>query len=511
MYSGITEFYNSKLQETEKRKLHDLEVAVDETDIYEEVEFPLDAFPGHIPETIRQVAAIKQTEPSHLGTGILSVAGYSVGNTFRVQLSESYDPVPLTTWMLLVENSGRGKGKANSFVLAPIKKLQGVEDVKASNAEYDIKKSIAQLKDDISNCENAEQKQLYKKQLEDEQKKKIVPKKYLTTDVTIESIRHSCKDNPRGVYIMREELAGWYNSFGKYAKGSSDEESSYIEIYDGEDIRPSRSNSVSSNVIKPFVPVYGGTQPGRLGELAKNNRMASGFIYRMLFSYPPYKKLQRMDAEKILSKDNNIAVYAEQWQKTVEKIFEIKVNYLDHACTIPDPGTIKFDEPAVFAYEEWVNDNREFANNCRFEESVKADIDSIISRLEMNMLRCCLIMQVLKWATGEGSLQYVTRDTVEATGRLMNYYRFTSLKVYTEIEKIRFELGLTRSRKVRIDYKKAFGKRKEISKADLIEKVSNAYKITKSTTEKYINQDVRSEMPPIIIKKDGRKVYYVIV
>ena len=93
----------------------------------------------------------------------------------------------------------------------------------------------------------------------------------------------------------------------------------------------------------------------------------------------------------------------------------------------------------------------------------------------------------------------------------MNYYRFTSLKVYTEIEKIRFELGLTRSRKVRIDYKKAFGKRKEISKADLIEKVSTSYKITKSTTEKYINQDVRSEMPPIIIKKDGRKVYYVII
>ena len=48
-------------------------------------------------------------------------------------------------------------------------------------------------------------------------------RRFAVQDTTIESLVGHLQDNPRGLFVVRDELAGWLNSFARYTAAGSSE------------------------------------------------------------------------------------------------------------------------------------------------------------------------------------------------------------------------------------------------------------------------------------------------
>lgn len=476
-----------------------------------EVPFPIDALPSDYTRIIQDVADIKKTEASHVGTMMLLAVSIAMGNTARVQVEDN-EPVPGSIWAIMVERSGGAKGRAQRFCLKPIDKYAEEQRIRISNEKTRLYNSIQTARTQIFETQDADMK----KRLENEKKGmeyklQNMEEYYLTiTDITMESVRKANMQNRRGVAYVREEINAWYNSFGKYSKGgnSSSEESFYIECFDGVPIIPFRSGSSNEPCDYPYTPVGGGTQPLLLGDLGKNNRMVSGFVFRAFFSFPDSKPLQERRRGK--NKQNTIiAGHSGHYNNLIRKILEERVlKFKDEGEKIPDPDIVHFSEEALDAHEKWYNEQVRMANAMDCDNKTRDIIYSIITRSDMSLIRICLLLEMMKWTQGESSLEVITKDTVHRAARIMEYYRYTMLKVYAHVEKIRFESGQYAHRPNKINYTKVFNGRKELSRQELIDRISGQVNISQLTAEKYMLEDEKLPTRPFTTRKEGRNKFY---
>ncbi len=484
-----------------------------ENGLLEEVIFPVDAFPESIQIIIHEASKSLNTEASHLGTGILSAVSLSIGNTLRVQLGPHDKPLPVSTWMMLVESSGGGKGRAQDFGFHPIEEIAELRRVEVSNKKAQLKKSIQDTKQDISVADKDHAKSLKASLFALESELEKLEDFFITTtDITMEAVRSANLRNRRGIGIVRPEISGWYNSFGKYSKtgASSSEESFYIETYDGSPILPFRAGSKGTTCDFPFTNVFGGTQPGTLMDLGKNNRMISGFVFRILFSYPNEKPLPLKNMEQF-QLGIEVDQVKKQYSQFIKKIFgDLEMTFKDELQLIPDPRTISFSESALKKYVKWHNSQVNFANGLQIDPQTRNVIKSIVTRSDMSMIRLCLILEVMKWACGESSLESIHPDTILRCAKLMEYYRYTMLKVYGEVEKIKFEQGTHQRTGKSIPYHKVFNGRKELKRDEMKSRIAKAVQISELTAEKYMNDDSKLPNPPFFKSKRGREVVYTL-
>lgn len=484
--------------------------------LLDRVEFPVAAFPGEYQEIINQAARMLKTDAAHVGTGILGAFSLAIGNTKRVAVSEHLNPIPATTWMVLVEASGGGKGRAQGFAFKPIEQFDEQRRITKNNSRKQLEDEIKRAKKGYMENKNTDKEAAadWKQEIQQNEKRlDDIKDEYLTmTDITMESVRTANLQNRRGIGIVREEISGFYNSFGRYAKGGggSPEESFYIETYDGVPIKPFRNGGRSVVCDYPFTSVFGGTQPDTLGDLGKNNRLVSGFVFRFLFCYPDEKPLGKKHASDFVF-DDKIKEVIQKYSDLINKALnDLPLKFKDELEQIPNPDTVVFSPEALEKYIAWQNIQADFANTLNVDPSTRRVIKSIVSRLDMNLFRLCLIMETMKWALGKSSLEYITGDTVSQCVKLMDYYRYTMLKVYSDVETIRFESAGKRPKRTQFDYKKVFNGRKELTRGELYDRLNFEYGVSAGTAEKYVLEDEKLPVPPILSTKDGRnKIYHL--
>ena len=92
--------------------------------------------------------------------------------------------------------------------------------------------------------------------------------------------------------VIRDELAGWFGSFDKYAgKGSSDMQA-WIEMHGGKPVTVDRKTSDIPviHLESPNATVIGGIQPDIFKRTIGPQFFSSGLIARLLMVMPPVKE-----------------------------------------------------------------------------------------------------------------------------------------------------------------------------------------------------------------------------
>jgi hypothetical protein len=102
-------------------------------------------------------------------------------------------------------------------------------------------------------------------------------------DVTIEKVAELLAHAaPKGLLIVRDELAGWIASMNAYHGGGR---AFWIEAYGGRPYRVERKASPNPFIVPRLaVAVYGGTQPHRLARLLREGD--DGLLARLLWLWP---------------------------------------------------------------------------------------------------------------------------------------------------------------------------------------------------------------------------------
>lgn len=209
--------------------------------------FPLECLPEAARQYATEASDAIGCDPAFVAAPILPVLAAAVGNSCRIQLKRSWSE-PSTVWAGTVGPSGSAKSPALSAAIAPVVELEG--------------KARSEGKGN--------------------------PTRRRISDTTIEAAIATQYENPRGILLARDELAGWLGSFDRYARGEADMQS-WIELYGGLPVVVDRKTGEQKTlcVDYPAVSVAGTIQPSILKDRFKAQHLLSGFGGRFLFVMPP--------------------------------------------------------------------------------------------------------------------------------------------------------------------------------------------------------------------------------
>lgn len=91
----------------------------------------------------------------------------------------------------------------------------------------------------------------------------------MVEDTTIESLGVVLKDNPRGLFCMRDELSGWFGQLDAYSKGGGGKDKAFwLECYEGGAGKVNRITREPITIPNKSVCLLGGIQPGPMRKIA---------------------------------------------------------------------------------------------------------------------------------------------------------------------------------------------------------------------------------------------------
>lgn len=353
---------------------------------------PIEGMPEFIQHLIKECNRVYGTHRDLWAAAFFSATSTALGQS--VMLKTQYENTPLF-WLTVVGASGVGKSEPFKFAFKRLHELD-------YTAFGDYQRQYKQYQ--------ADKKQMPKGETPPDPP---ICKQSIVVDATPEAMARAMNAKPRGISIMRDELHGWFEDFGRYSK--SGEQQNMLSVWSQQVFKVARVNSETLFIENPFVNVFGGIQPGLLGELAKDNRAINGFLPRFCFVFPDKIETPRFQREEL---DSSLIV---QYQTYIDRLLSI-------------PGTrneIRLNSEALELYGDFVNKNadiNDFGKQPDYLNEVNAKLNIIV-------LRTALLFHFSNWACTGNNPPEITGTTMKAAVNLTEYFRITAKKVYRIISK----------------------------------------------------------------------------
>jgi hypothetical protein len=221
--------------------------------------FPVGTLPDAAAALASEGAAAILCDPVYLALPILTFLGAAIGNSRRLRLKRTYETSPIL-WTGIVGLSGTAKTPAVRT---------------AMSSAYAHEESLHRL---------------------------AKPGRFLVGDTTTESLAPLMAANPRGIFCVREELAGWFGSIDRYAhtrSACSADQAFLLSAYNGMPHIVDRRTGDQRHLHIPRASLWvtGGIQPGLLAEAMGTTQRESGLMARLLMACPPSPPQKYTDAD----------------------------------------------------------------------------------------------------------------------------------------------------------------------------------------------------------------------
>lgn len=366
--------------------------------------FPIYAFPKAVQAIITDTNDTLNFPIDFIGASILYATSVAIGNTHRVEIKKGWSE-NASIYLALVGRAGTNKSHPIRFALKPIEnldnhKFQQYQNEKLKYETVSEGKKQGKKKQDVSDREKPYWDQR------------------LISDFTPEALADVHKYNIRGLGVYTDELASWFNNFNRYSKGS--EEQFWLSAWNGISIRINRKTSEPTYILMPFISVIGTIQPGVLHELA-DKRTENGFLDRLLFVAPDNLKKEYWNEKELLPETS------ENWHALLSKLLELHLELDD--TNNPLPIILQFNSEAKRQLFEW---QRALTDECNY--AADETECSINAKIEMYAARLALILQLLRYASGEDDREIIGLEAVQGAIELAEYFRKTAIRVHYILE-----------------------------------------------------------------------------
>lgn len=226
---------------------------------------------------IIQAAHEKQVPSEWMFTTLLPVCASLLGTSARVVLKTGADSwvEPCVIQAGVVADTGMGKTPAQSAIIRPLEALerQANEVYKLANEQYE---------DDLADYNATPVRE--RKGME--KPKAPTRRRHVTSDTTIESLIRIHSENPRGLLVYRDELAGNFKARDMYRGGKGSDAEIELQMWNGSAISKDRGSG-SIYMEESAISRTGGIQPQVLGKLMGEGEDFNGEWARWLFTMQP--------------------------------------------------------------------------------------------------------------------------------------------------------------------------------------------------------------------------------
>lgn len=211
--------------------------------------FPIETLPDPVATFVAESAAAVRCDAAFVALPVLTLLGAAIGNSRRLRLKRTHE-APAILWTGIIGESGTGKTPAIRTALA---------------SAYAHEKVLRQ---------------------------QDPPRRLLVGDATTEALAHLMASNNRGIFCVRDELAGWFGSIDRYRdrRGNcSPDQSFLLSAYDGvpADVDRRTGDRRSLHIPRISLWVTGGIQPGILARAMGTVEREAGLLSRLLLACPP--------------------------------------------------------------------------------------------------------------------------------------------------------------------------------------------------------------------------------
>jgi hypothetical protein len=356
--------------------------------------FPLELMPAKVALVAKKLNENAGFNIDYTVSSMIYAAAIGMGNTYNVKMSAEWYLAPII-YIALVGGPGVGKTHPLSFAVKPLR------DADKSNFDmYTMEKAMYET-DAALPKSHPEKLNLPKPKY----------RTYLLSDYTPEALASVHNDNPRGVGVKVDELAGWFGNFNRYNKGSEQEK--WLSMWSGESIKIDRKGSEPIYIPHPFICVGGTIQPAVLFKLAAENRNENGFIDRILFVAPEIKKEPWRDS-------NEDGIASMVWSEIMLKLLSL-TPALDSKGD-PIPQTVSFDPEAKSLLFQWQKANTDRCNEDN-------DYALIGAKMDIYAIRLSLIIHALRYASEGSPLGVLSVEDVTTSIALVEYFTSMALRV----------------------------------------------------------------------------------
>lgn len=359
-------------------------------------------FPSKVQNIIYDLAKYENYNIEYCASVILSAVASAIGNACQIHIKGAWYNSP-ALYMMLVGRPGLGKTPPMGFLYKPLRDLDEVR----LNEYCEVMKTIDSMSGDVPAGENP----------------KLV--KTVISDFTAEAMISAHYHNPRGVSVVVDEILGFFKSINRYNNRSNLIEL-FLTAYSGQPLDFIRKSEKYPTHIKyPCINLLGSIQTSLLGSVLCDEFESNGLLDRFLFVYPKDKSISEWSLTT--SHLNDRPDIEGEWSRILSNLLSLPC-LLDNNSNNLRPHFLEMEAMAKECFYDWNNSIIKAVNSV----SNDLEVESRKMKLNSNAGRIALILQLLKWASGDGHMDYVDLESVRGAIDLIDYYEQT----YDRIKKL---------------------------------------------------------------------------
>ncbi|MEJ7873612.1 MAG: YfjI family protein, partial [Rubrobacteraceae bacterium] len=242
----------------------------------------------------------------------------------------------------------------------------------------------------------------------------------VASDTTVEALVGILEDNPRGLLVHKDELAGWVRSMDQYKGGKGSDRQHWLSFWSGDEVVVDRKSRMGEPLIvaEPFVSLFGGIQPAMLGELGAGAE--DGLMDRFLFAYPKPRHV-RFSYEEVSTESEG------RYAALYERLADLPLAIDEHGDPNPKPLKLSLEARRLFA------ERMDSIGAEMLEPGFPARLEGVWSKLRGHLARLSLVLAVCRCLEGGVREERVEREDVEAASALLAYFAAHARRVYEEL------------------------------------------------------------------------------
>ncbi|MFM9959688.1 MAG: YfjI family protein [Planctomycetaceae bacterium] len=376
--------------------------------------FPVDVLPAPVAEVVRCVTKAMGCDPSFVALPALSVLAGAIGNSRRIRLKHGWTE-PAIIWTGIVGESGTLKSPPLEWLTQPLRDRE----------ESALERHATALEEFAAEQLRHAAAVAAWKQRKSSEPPPLTPvppvcSRSFTSDATIEAVSLMLADNPRGMILIRDELAGWVSAFDQYkSKGGSDA-AHWLSIHLAKGFVVDRKTGDRKTIFvpRPAMSVTGGVQPATLRSVLAEGHVENGLAARLLIAYPPRHPKRWTEA------DISSAIEA-KWKTLIDRLFALESQIDESAKRQPIVVGLT---PAAKAV--WIT----FYNEHAAEQAeLSGDLAAAWSKLECYAARLALVVHCVQVVSRDPSLtspDMMDESSIGAGITLARWFGHEARRVY---------------------------------------------------------------------------------
>jgi len=271
--------------------------------------FPVELLPPVLRMYLEYAAEAIMVDPGMLVLPVLCSVGGMIGNRYVCKVkSDWYEPAIF--WGAVVAKSSTKKTPCFEAATAPIGHIQEEMERRYAAELTSYEERYDQYRFSLREAETPEAKRDLGKPPPRPKRERI-----LVDNITVETLLEIMADNPGGLIMAMDELAGFFGSFMRYRQaGAGSDRPMWLRMFNAKRIGYDRKTGERKSLFirQAACSIIGMIQPAILAGLFSDEAYQSGLAARFLLMYPPRRPRVYSDAEIPAEVKNAYRILCEQ-------------------------------------------------------------------------------------------------------------------------------------------------------------------------------------------------------